>query len=271
MDVLIFYILFSSFLFGIMILVFKKVSKVHTQVNTFSFWKKSNTKEQIKVRKRDFKINITFYSLLIFVALIITIVHKVEANKDGDLFFDYLFNGLQFQVVSSILFILLSIVNPFIIFPEKVTKVMDEKNTFLKYIINNNNKSFIIRVIISVALIVFFIFKKWLMFIPYYVNFKILQGINILLLAYLFKNIFFMKVYPVDFFQINVLRLVNGVLYIKIFAFVLLPLAPFTMLTLHFLGFDENKFPFWTLLFVVFNSILIVLEMKKVNAIQIEK
>ncbi len=271
MGILIFYILFSSFLFGIMVFVFKKVSKAHTEVNTYNFGSTINNENQEKLRQRDITINIIIYSLLILVAIVGTILYQTKNSEKEDFFLNYLFNGLQFQIMSSLLFIVLSFLNPFIFFPQKIVEAIKERESFLIHIVNNSRKSFVIRVLVSVFVIAFFVLKKWLTFIPYYVDYKFLQGINILLLLYLFKNIYFMKTNPLGFLQLNILRLLNGVLYVKIFAFVLIPLAPFTMLTIHLLGFDENAFPFWTMLFVVFNALLILLELKKKNKKEVEK
>ena len=266
MGLLIMYIVFSSFLIFIMVFVFKKVSKTHTEINTFKIGNKKSTENEKKLIRRDSIINITIYALLIVVTIISMLLYGVQSVENENRYINYLIGGLQFQIVSSILFILLSFLNPFIFFPEKIIEKLKERDTFLKHIIVNNKKSFIIRMLLSVSLISFFVFKKWLTFIPYYVNYGVLQGINILLLLYLFKNLFFMKTNPLGFLKLNILRLVNGVLYIKIFAFVLIPLAPFTMLTLHVLGFDENEFPFWPMLFIVFNGLLILLELKKKQA-----
>ncbi len=268
MDVFIFLLLTFSFLFGILFFVLKTVSKTHTKINTFNFGITSNHPNYKEIRKRDFNLNIFFYSLLIVVALISTVIHASKDIVDDEIFFDYLFRGLQFQLVSAILFILISFFNPFIVFPEVIVEKIQKRGTFLRYIIANTQQSFYIRVFLLLVIVAFFVIKKWLVFIPLYTEIKFLQGINILLLFYLCKNIYYMKSYPLDFLLLNLLRLVNGVLYLKIFAFVLAPLAPITMLTLHFLGFDEQQFPFWTLLFVVFNSILIFLEIRKKQTLE---
>lgn len=268
MGLYIMYVVFSSFIIFIMVVVFKKVSISHAEINTFKFSVKNEENiEHQQIVKKNSRFNIVVYTCLIGIAVLNILFYGVGSAQNETTYFNYLLNGIQFQVVSSILFIILSVLNPFIVFPEDIIQriTQEKRSGILRYVIVNNSKSMAIRIFLSVLLITFFVYKKWLVIIPFLPEYLILQGINIMILLFIFKNIYIMKMHPIIFFRLNIVKLAKGVLYITIFTFVLIPLVPFTMMTLIVLGIDERNFSIWPLLFIVFNSLLMVLELKTSN------
>ena len=135
-----------------------------------------------------------------------------------------------------------------------------EENESLHNYIPNNKKFFYYRLLAIVLVIAFFMYKRWLVFPSFTHDNIILKGIDLALLFFIGTTLFRMLRHAKTFLVENVFRVIKSFTIFTTAIFIIVPLAPLTILTVSWMGKDENSFNFQVIPFIGSNLIMVYVE-----------
>lgn len=259
-----FFFLFSFIIFFISIGGYIFIKKA-SHLNKYNKWSRKLLLLNENSITNTSKMSIYNSPITIHIFLIITVLLSLifstedKTNFNGD-YYSWFVEDLIFQIVSSILFVILGVFNPFFKIPKVIEERVKNQKEKLYNIITNTQKLFWLRVVICLFIVTWFIYKQWLVFPSFPKEHPLIFSIDVSLLLFVSRNLYLMVKYPKPFFAENIFRVLKSHVIIFASAFILTPLVPLTILTIYLLGINEREFNYEPLFFIAFNLIMIYLE-----------
>ena len=201
-----------------------------------------------------------YHIFLILLALLNVVFSELQSETYNNALYSHFYEDLSFQITIALLFSIIGFLNPFLKIPLPLQHAIKKRYKKLYGFISNENKFFIFRVLACISVILIFIYKGWLVFPNLFQDDLISKGIDITLLFFVLSSIIEMIRYAKQFLFTNVFRIIKSFTIFTSSLFVLVPLVPITILTLHLLDIDENTFNFLPIPFIGFNIIMVYVE-----------
>ncbi len=199
-----------------------------------------------------------FHIFLVVLILLNIILSQFNLASYNNSYYNRFYDDLVFQFNVAILFSIIGVLNPFLRIPERVKSNINNKT--LHCILNKNEGLFYSRLLACILVILYFIYKDWLVFSNFLQDNLVLKGIDIALLFFILNVTYRMIKYADVFVVENIFRVIKSFSIGIASLFVLVPLVPITMLSIHFLGMDDKSFNFEPIAFIGFNLIMIYVE-----------
>ena len=201
-----------------------------------------------------------FHIFLIVLILANLILSYFNIGTYNESFYDRFYEDLAFQFNIAILFTIIGFLNPLLPIPETLRNSFKEASEKLYGFISNDKKLFYARLIACVLVISLFVYNGWLVFPNFLQENILLMGIDLALLFFVITTTYRMIKYAKVFLVENVFRVIKSFTIATSALFVIVPLAPLTMLSVHLLGMDERTFNFQPIPFIGFNLIMVYVE-----------
>lgn len=201
-----------------------------------------------------------FHILMVILILLNLILSYFDVKTYDDTFYEQFYNDLAFQFNIAILFTILGFLNPLLSTSDFLSFISKGNSETLNTSFVKNKKLFYYRLLACVIVIVFFIYKGWLVFPNFLGDNLILKGIDLALLFFIATTVFRMINHSKTFLVENIFRVIKSFTIFTTAIFIIVPLAPLTMLTISLMGIDENSFNFQPIPFIGFNLIMVYVE-----------
>ncbi len=221
-----------------------------------------NTKfDEIEVPNQHFYTNPMYFHIFLIVLILVNLILSYfNVGVYEDSYYERFYDDLTFQFNIAIFFTILGFLNPFLEIPEAIKNTIKESNDKLYVFISNKNKLFYTRMLACILVLLFFIYKEWLVF-PHFLNDNlVLSGIDIALMLFVVSNTYKMVKYAKIFLVENMFRVLKSFTIFTSSLFKLVPLVPLTMLLLYAFDIDESTFNFMPIPFIGFNLIMVFVE-----------
>ena len=233
------------------------IKKADTFLDTFM----SSNHDNIIAPNQQFYLNPMYYHLfLILLALLNILFSELGMEKYNDSLYNRFYEDVSFQITIAFLFAIIGFFNPYLKIPLRVKDAIRKRYKKLDNFLSNNRKIYTFRVLACIIVVLFFIYKEWLVFPNLFQDNLISKGIDITLLFFVFNSIFQMIRNAKQFLLSNIFRVIKLFTILTSSLFVLVPLVPLTLISLHLLDIDERNINLLPFPFIGFNIIMVYVE-----------
>lgn len=233
------------------------IKKADTFLDTFM----SSNHDNIIAPNQQFYLNPMYYHLfLILLALLNILFSELGMEKYNDSLYNRFYDDVSFQITIAFLFAIIGFFNPYLKIPLRVKDAIRKRYKKLDNFLSNDRKIYIFRVLACIIVVLFFIYKEWLVFPNLFQDNLISKGIDITLLFFVFNSIIQMIRNAKQFLLSNIFRVIKLFTIITSSLFVLVPFVPLTLISLHLLDIDERNINLLPFPFIGFNIIMVYVE-----------
>ncbi|WP_055436066.1 hypothetical protein [Lacinutrix algicola] len=233
------------------------IKKADTFLDTFM----SSNNDNIIAPNQQFYFNPMYYHLfLILLALLNILFSELGMEKYNDSLYNRFYEDVSFQITIAFLFAIIGFFNPYLKIPLRVKDAIRKRYKKLDNLLSNDRKIYTSRVLACIIVVLFFIYKEWLVFPNLFQDNLISKGIDITLLFFVFNSIFQMIRNAKQFLLSNIFRVIKLFTILTSSLFVLVPLVPLTIISLHLLDIDERNINLLPFPFIGFNIIMVYVE-----------
>ena len=233
------------------------IKKADTFLDTFM----SSNHDNIIAPNQQFYLNPMYYHLfLILLALLNILFSELGMEKYNDSLYNRFYEDVSFQITIAFLFAIIGFFNPYLKIPLRVKDAIRKRYKKLDNLLSNDRKIYTFRVLACIIVVLFFIYKEWLVFPNLFQDNLISKGIDITLLFFVFNSIIQMIRNAKQFLLSNIFRVIKLFTILTSSLFVLVPLVPLTLISLHLLDIDERNINLLPFPFIGFNIIMVYVE-----------
>ena len=233
------------------------IKKADTFLDTFM----SSNHDNIIAPNQQFYLNPMYYHLfLILLALLNILFSELGMEKYNDSLYNRFYEDVSFQITIAFLFAIIGFFNPYLKIPLRVKDAIRKRYKKLDNFLSNDRKIYTFRILACIIVVLFFIYKEWLVFPNLFQDNLISKGIDITLLFFVFNSIFQMIRNAKQFLLSNIFRVIKLFTILTSSLFVLVPLVPLTLISLHLLDIDERNINLLPFPFIGFNIIMVYVE-----------
>ena len=233
------------------------IKKADTFLDTFM----SSNHDNIIAPNQQFYFNPMYYHLfLILLALLNILFSELGMEKYNDSLYNRFYDDVSFQITIAFLFAIIGFFNPYLKIPLRVKDAIRKRYKKLDNFLSNDRKIYTFRILACIIVVLFFIYKEWLIFPNLFQDNLISKGIDITLLFFVFNSIFQMIRNAKQFLLSNIFRVIKLFTILTSSLFVLVPLVPLTLISLHLLDIDERNINLLPFPFIGFNIIMVYVE-----------
>ena len=233
------------------------IKKTDTFLDTFM----SSNHDNIIAPNQQFYFNPMYYHLfLILLALLNILFSELGMEKYNDSLYNRFYDDVSFQITIAFLFAIIGFFNPYLKIPLRVKDAIRKRYKKLDNFLSNDRKIYTFRILACIIVVLFFIYKEWLIFPNLFQDNLISKGIDITLLFFVFNSIIQMIRNAKQFLLSNIFRVIKLFTILTSSLFVLVPLVPLTLISLHLLDIDERNINLLPFPFIGFNIIMVYVE-----------
>ncbi|WP_055447462.1 hypothetical protein [Lacinutrix mariniflava] len=233
------------------------IKKADTFLDTFM----SSNHDNIIAPNQQFYLNPMYYHLfLILLALLNILFSELGMEKYNDSLYNRFYDDVSFQITIAFLFAIIGFFNPYLKIPLRVKDAIRKRYKKLDNFLSNDRKIYTFRILACIIVVLFFIYKEWLIFPNLFQDNLISKGIDITLLFFVFNSIIQMIRNAKQFLLSNIFRVIKLFTILTSSLFVLVPLVPLTLISLHLLDIDERNINLLPFPFIGFNIIMVYVE-----------